>query len=734
MSDKILVEYQAVPVGFDKVGVAVNTVTTETKELQTQIKATFSDKSLDDATNKMNAYGDAVEESTNKQKSLTAQLKELKKQIGISTDPKEIKRLTAAAAELDDKIGDINKEVKKLGSDTRTFDTLITGARGVAAAFSVATGLAASFGDENKDLQKTLLKVQGAMAALQGVQELAAIATERGGLATKAATIAQGAYAFVVGESTGALKLFRIALAATGVGLFIIAIGTLVANWDKLKKAVTENSEGFQKFTESMKFLSPLLYIVIKPIQYIIQHLKDLKEVIAGVWDVAALVFGNIGETMNDIMTGQFGKIAAIWKDFGKKSQEAFEAGRKEVRDKDAFDKEFEAAEFAVKLAEVSGKNIYQAKKKYLELEIKDLKSRNEDTRLKEAELTKLIEDEVEKREKWLKEHTRDHKQKPIDNVSAITSVDPLVTKDVVDMNKKNADQMWKDLKEFAYDKAIAEQEKFKQAMFKAGVDLSNSISKLTSSIFAQQSQEITDRQTTEQSALEKKKAQELKTVGDNAEKKHAIEERYAKRKADMEKRFAIEKAKLERQQAISNKIFALFNIGINMAQAIMKTGADMGYPAAIPFVALAAATAAIETAAILAQPLPSIPKFAKGGSVLAGGRNSDGHLIGRSHRDGGILIEAQGGEYIWDRETTQKHSDIIKAAHENRIEDLVLHKYVVPLMKAKENRESESYDDWKLRATIKHGQQLEKQNAKYIVEGISTNMKDNLYFANRYK
>lgn len=49
---------------------------------------------------------------------------------------------------------------------------------------------------------------------------------------------AQRAYAAAVGTSTGALKAFRLALAATGIGLAVVAVGMLAANFDKLSAAV----------------------------------------------------------------------------------------------------------------------------------------------------------------------------------------------------------------------------------------------------------------------------------------------------------------------------------------------------------------------------------------------------------------------------------------------------------------------------------------------------------------
>ena len=50
---------------------------------------------------------------------------------------------------------------------------------------------------------------------------------------------------------------------------------------------------------------------------------------------------------------------------------------------------------------------------------------------------------------------------------------------------------------------------------------------------------------------------------------------------------------------------------------------------------------------------------------------------------------------------------------------------------KAATNATQDAYDDIYLRRTI---QQSNAKSAKYIVDGISTNMKETMYFANRYK
>lgn len=66
----------------------------------------------------------------------------------------------------------------------------------------------------------------------------------------KASSIATAISTTVVGASTGAMKAFRIALATTGVGLLVIGLGLLIANFDKVKQAVLNLVPGLAKVGE----------------------------------------------------------------------------------------------------------------------------------------------------------------------------------------------------------------------------------------------------------------------------------------------------------------------------------------------------------------------------------------------------------------------------------------------------------------------------------------------------
>lgn len=109
---------------------------------------------------------------------------------------------------------------------------------GVAAAFQTVTALQAVFGSESKKTEEALKKVQAVMALTQGIQG-----------------VLQGAEAFKeLGNSAiTALKGIKSGIAATGIGLLLVALGTIVAYWDDIKEAVGGVSEENKKLAESSK-------------------------------------------------------------------------------------------------------------------------------------------------------------------------------------------------------------------------------------------------------------------------------------------------------------------------------------------------------------------------------------------------------------------------------------------------------------------------------------------------
>jgi hypothetical protein len=118
-------------------------------------------------------------------------------------------------------------------------------ANALAAATKKAGQESAKMGKEMDNSSQSVLDNGGAMGLLNdatgGFAMMVKDAVEASVLFTKSqriAAIQQKVMTFAVGTSTGAMKAFRIALISTGIGAIVVAIGLLIANFDKVKKAV----------------------------------------------------------------------------------------------------------------------------------------------------------------------------------------------------------------------------------------------------------------------------------------------------------------------------------------------------------------------------------------------------------------------------------------------------------------------------------------------------------------
>jgi hypothetical protein len=94
------------------------------------------------------------------------------------------------------------------------------------------------------------------MTLLNGVQQVANTLNKDSAVMMQANAVAQKAYSVAVGTSTGALKLFRLALIATGIGAAVVAVGALVANWDKLTEAVMKFVNSSPVLTKVIGFIT----------------------------------------------------------------------------------------------------------------------------------------------------------------------------------------------------------------------------------------------------------------------------------------------------------------------------------------------------------------------------------------------------------------------------------------------------------------------------------------------
>ena len=232
---------------------ASDKIATEYKDAAKSAAAAFSGGEVKKA---IEGNTTALERLTKSGKSLTGQLRGLKAELTLleqqgKDNTAEFNQLLIAASRLEDQIGDTRARVKILASDTFKFDAAVQATQGLAAGFEVAQGAAALFGSESEDLQKAILKVQGAIAVANGVQQIANLLLEESAIKTAVLTAKQAIYTTVVGTSTGALKLFRIALATTGVGALVVGLGFLIEKLFASNEATEDATEATNKLAEA---------------------------------------------------------------------------------------------------------------------------------------------------------------------------------------------------------------------------------------------------------------------------------------------------------------------------------------------------------------------------------------------------------------------------------------------------------------------------------------------------
>lgn len=175
------------------------------------------------------------------------------------------------AAELKDQLGDLQAEVKNLGTDGANLQAALQLGGGVIAGYSAFQAVTAALGVEDENLLKVISKLQAAQAALAAVEQLRMVTEKESFLMIKAKAIATNAlsaanavYTAVVGTSTGALKLFRLALIGTGIGAIVVGLGLLIANFDSVVKWVGKAIDYFSNLRNVvLALLGPIGWIIM---------------------------------------------------------------------------------------------------------------------------------------------------------------------------------------------------------------------------------------------------------------------------------------------------------------------------------------------------------------------------------------------------------------------------------------------------------------------------------------
>jgi hypothetical protein len=194
----------------------------------------------------LNALEKSLKNTEGKSASLKQQLRQAVNEAQMLADKfgassKQAIEASKRAADLKDRIEDANDAIQAFKGEG-TFLATSKALTAVSSGFTAVQGGMNLIGVESKDLEKQLLQVQSAMALSSGLAGL----EDAGRAFTQLKTVAVNAF-----------NSIKTAIGATGIGLLIVALGTIVTYWDDIKEAVGGVSEEQKKLNaDSQKNLT----------------------------------------------------------------------------------------------------------------------------------------------------------------------------------------------------------------------------------------------------------------------------------------------------------------------------------------------------------------------------------------------------------------------------------------------------------------------------------------------
>lgn len=222
-------------------GTKIDEINSQLKELDASVGN--HSRNVGDYTNSINT---AFQDYRNQIRNLRGEL------LGLEEGTDEYNAKVQELADLQFKLKDINETVSRsandLGEKLATV-TRVTG--GLASGFGAVQGAMGLLGIESEDFDKTMVKLQSTIALVQGLQGLEGLTKDIPILIGQF----KGAFTAVQGFIKG-LSAMKAALVSTGIGALVVALGLVVANWDKLKSLITGSKDESEKYRAEVEKLT----------------------------------------------------------------------------------------------------------------------------------------------------------------------------------------------------------------------------------------------------------------------------------------------------------------------------------------------------------------------------------------------------------------------------------------------------------------------------------------------
>lgn len=627
----------------------------------------------------------------------------------------EFNDLAKQAGALKDAIGDAQQHIKAMADDTRGLNNVLDVTKSGLATFGLIQSAMAGLGMENEKMIKTIKTLQAAQTALNSVQQLQQTLMDKSSATYKLLNASIVTYTGTSKAAAIATKALNVALKSIGIGLVVGAIATIAAHLDDIKESLSgilpflkdetkelEKQKELEearntKIKERMKLDKELSEAIRKlridegqeaevlqeAVDIAEKHLKTLEEQYNVTRNIVDLTKSRVGQEGN---LERIQREHGLWSEELKAQDEEYQNILKVVKQqKTAWANavtELNKAEKALKDYNTQSKKLSDAEQKaeqdarfarwekegkmrMLQLETEQIlqdallasdKARTEELRKQFEEIAKsapLLEDEMEEPEdlSWITYSYNDLIKLKTELGTLPDDMELMLEKyeeqfdkarEYIGAGAQLTTEIFSAIS-YAIDESVREVQKNINKIDKALTKMDKSISKHKdnlSDLYSQLAESEGNKRDALLASIE---------IERNALKEQSAEQtRLENEKIQQEKKLAIEQGKQQKANLMNDLIQSIANTAISIS-----TSMQAGFPAAIPFIAMAAATGAIQTGIIAAQ--MSKIKYANGGM-----------LEGPSHERGGIPvgntgIEVEGGEYIVNKRASKRYLPILE-------------------------------------------------------------------------
>jgi hypothetical protein len=547
--------------------------------------------------------------------SLRSELRKAQAEVAAMSDKfgaasKEAIEAAKRAAELKDRIGDAKDLTDAFNPDAK-FKALAGAANIAAGALAGFEGAMGLVGVQSEDAQQAILKVQSALAVSQGLDVLQQI---------------PDTFRNIKAVAVNAFGAIKGAIGATGIGLLVVALGALYANWDALKKLVGDSIPALKEGTKQFDKLKEVFFGVGNAIvQYLIAPIKA----------VLKLLKLDFKGAINEIKNG-YDVIGNYEKGAAKERQDQNDAYAKARLEKQIKNKENEIA-----IAKASGKDTYNLEKDNLHRKLllnkgnqEELEKIRQEERILDATHKKALEDKQKahndelqkKRDEALAEEKRKREEAEKERAefqnakgrAAEEEYDAILKREE-EAREKNRQSGLTEIEQVneKYNKLI-------QTAKDAGVS--------TIELEIEKANALNDIKLTTQKNQEAINAKEIADAQLVADAKLAIQNAQldnVSKGIGLLQGLGIKNKAIQKGLLIADSAAGIAKIIINTQAGNAKTVSQLGIPAAAPFVLANNISSAISIATALAA-------TAKGLSALGGGGGGAAPSMGSNSGGGG--------------------------------------------------------------------------------------------------